>query len=73
LASIHADFSDKIKGAYFIHSAGYVNLSTDVVHRDKIFDQNTTITKTFFNLFHPFIKSLFISVLLSLQVKERAH
>jgi hypothetical protein len=47
LASIHADFSDKIKGAYFIHSAGYVNLSTDEVHRDKIFDQNTTITKTF--------------------------
>jgi hypothetical protein len=45
LASIHADFSDKIKG-YFIHS-GYVNLSTDEVHRDKIFDQNTTITKTF--------------------------
>jgi nucleoside-diphosphate-sugar epimerase len=56
LASIHADFSDKIKGAYFIHSAGYVNLSTDVVHRDKIFDQNTTITKNIFNLFHPFIK-----------------
>jgi hypothetical protein len=63
LASIHADFSDKIKGAYFIHSAGYVNLSTDVVHRDKIFDQNTTITKTFL-IYSSFIKSLFISVLL---------
>jgi nucleoside-diphosphate-sugar epimerase len=56
LASIHADFSDKIKGAYFIHSAGYVNLSIDEVHRDKIFDENTTITKNIFNLFHPFIK-----------------
>ena len=56
LASIHADFSDKIKGAYFIHSAGYVNLSTDEVHRYKIFDENTTITKNIFNLFHPFIK-----------------
>jgi hypothetical protein len=64
------DFSDKIKGAYFIHSAGYVNLSTDEVHRDKIFDQNTTITKTIYFILY---KSLFISVPLSLQVKERAH
>lgn len=56
LASIQSDFSDKIIGAYFIHSAGYVNLSTDEVHRDKIFDENTTITKNLFNLFHPFIK-----------------
>jgi nucleoside-diphosphate-sugar epimerase len=56
LASVHADFSDKIKGAYFIHSAGYVNLSTDEAHRDKIFDENTTITKNIFTLFHPFIK-----------------
>jgi nucleoside-diphosphate-sugar epimerase len=56
LASVHANFSDKIKGAYFIHSAGYVNLSTDEAHRDKIFDENTTITKNIFTLFHPFIK-----------------
>ncbi|PKH68256.1 hypothetical protein CXF59_02650 [Flavobacterium sp. ALD4] len=56
LASIHVDFSDNIKGAYFIHSAGYVNLSTDEVHQDKIFDENTTVTKNIFNLFHPFIK-----------------
>lgn len=56
LASIQDNFSDKIKRAYFIHSAGYVNLSTDEAHREKIFDENTTITKNIFNLFLPFIK-----------------
>ena len=56
LDSVQADFSDQLKGAYFIHSAGYVNLSTDEAQKDKIFDENTTITKSVFNLFHPFIK-----------------
>jgi nucleoside-diphosphate-sugar epimerase len=56
LDSVQADFSDQLKGAYFIHSAGYVNLSTDEAQKDKIFDENTTITKSIFNLFHPFIK-----------------
>jgi nucleoside-diphosphate-sugar epimerase len=56
LASINADFSNKIKGAYFIHSAGYVNLSTDEAQSEKIFDENTTITKNIFTLFYPFIK-----------------
>jgi nucleoside-diphosphate-sugar epimerase len=56
LASIHDAFSSQIKGAYFIHSAGYVNLSTDEEQRDKIFDENTIITKSLFNIFHPFIK-----------------
>ncbi|MFV8465328.1 SDR family oxidoreductase [Flavobacterium sp. LB1P62] len=56
LASIQDTFSNQIKGAYFIHSAGYVNLSTNELQREKIFDENTTITKSLFTIFHPFIK-----------------
>ena len=56
LAVIHDTFSSKIKDAYFIHSAGLVNLSTDEEQREKIFMENTTITKSLFNLFHPFIR-----------------
>ena len=56
LAVIQDTFSSKIKDAYFIHSAGFVNLSTDEEQREKIFMENTTITKSLFNLFHPFIK-----------------
>ncbi|MFV5689945.1 SDR family oxidoreductase [Flavobacterium sp. ZT3R25] len=56
LDSIQDTFSNQIEGAYFIHSAGYVNLSTDEEQREKIFDENTKITKSLFNKFHPFIK-----------------
>jgi nucleoside-diphosphate-sugar epimerase len=56
LASIRDTFSNQIKGAYFIHSAGYVNLSTNEELREKIFDENTKVTKSLFNIFHPFIK-----------------
>ncbi|WP_281322126.1 SDR family oxidoreductase [Flavobacterium aestivum] len=56
LASIKDTFSEKIKGAYFIHSAGYVNLSTDEDLKEKIFDENAKITKALFTIFHPFIK-----------------
>jgi len=64
--SISDTFSDKIKGAYFIHSAGYVNLSTDVKLEDKIYEENTSLTKTLFNLFHPFIKKfIYISTAFS--------
>jgi nucleoside-diphosphate-sugar epimerase len=56
LASIKDTFSEKIKGGYFIHSAGYVNLSTDEDLKEKIFDENAQITKTLFSIFHPFIK-----------------
>lgn len=45
LADLQDTFSEKIKGAYFIHSAGYVNLSTDENLKDKIFDENAKITK----------------------------
>lgn len=56
LDSVPKNFSDKIDGAYFIHSAGYVNLSTDEEHREKIFDENTKITKVILNNFNDYIK-----------------
>lgn len=56
LASIQEDYSKEIEGAYFIHSAGYVNLSTDEEQKQKIFEENTAITKALFNTFHPYIK-----------------
>lgn len=56
LAVIQDTFSSELKDAYFIHSAGFVNLSTDEEQREKIFDENTKITKSLFTLFHPFIK-----------------
>ena len=66
LAVIQDTFSNQIKGAYFIHSAGYVNLSTDEEQREKIFDENTKITKSLFNIFHPFIKKfIYISTAFS--------
>lgn len=66
LAEIQDTFSNQIKDAYFIHSAGYVNLSTDEEQRGKIFDENTKITKSLFNIFHPFIKKfIYISTAFS--------
>ncbi|TDE41675.1 NAD-dependent epimerase/dehydratase family protein [Flavobacterium rhamnosiphilum] len=56
LDAVQENFSSKIDGAYFIHSAGYVNLSTDEQHREKIFDENTKITKVILNNFHHLIK-----------------
>lgn len=49
-------FLEKIKGAYLIHSAGYVNLSTDKELKEKIFDENVQLTKTLFSVLHPHIK-----------------
>lgn len=56
LDSVQENFSHKIEGAYFIHSAGYVNLSTDEEHREKIFEENTKITKVILNNFHHLMK-----------------
>jgi nucleoside-diphosphate-sugar epimerase len=56
LANIKTDFSKKIKDSYFIHSAGYVNLSIDNDQKERIFDENAKITQSLFNTFHPFIK-----------------
>jgi nucleoside-diphosphate-sugar epimerase len=56
LDSVQENFSSKIDSPYFIHSAGYVNLSTDEEHREKIFNENTKVTKAILNNFHPFLK-----------------
>jgi nucleoside-diphosphate-sugar epimerase len=56
LANIKTDFSKKIKDSYFIHSAGYVNLSIDNDQKERIFNENAKITQSLFNAFHPFIK-----------------
>lgn len=56
LDSLKENFLGKIEGAYFIHSAGYVNLSTDEAHREKIFEENTKITKVILENFHHYIK-----------------
>ncbi|WP_310556698.1 SDR family oxidoreductase [Flavobacterium sp.] len=56
LSQIQDTFSSKIQGAYFIHSAGYVNLSTDEDQKEKIFNENAKITETIFTTFHPYIK-----------------
>lgn len=53
---VQENFSGKIEGAYFIHSAGYVNLSTDEEHREKIFEENTKITKVILENFNHLIK-----------------
>ena len=49
-------FLEKLKGAYLIHSAGYVNLSTDEELKEKIFNENVQLTKTLFSVLHPHIK-----------------
>jgi nucleoside-diphosphate-sugar epimerase len=56
LNAIEETFLEKSKGAYLIHSAGYVNLSTDDDLKEKIFDENVLLTKKLFSVFHPFIK-----------------
>ncbi len=56
----------EMQDAYFIHSAGYVNLSTDEVQKEKIFEENTTVTKNIFKSFQPFIKKfIYISTAFS--------
>jgi nucleoside-diphosphate-sugar epimerase len=66
LAQIQTDFTIKLKDAYFIHSAGYVNLSTDEDQKEKIFNENAVITKTIFKTFSPFIKKfIYISTAFS--------
>lgn len=70
LSDITTSFSDKIKDTYFIHSAGYVNLSTDEDQKQKIFDENAQITKAIFSTFHPFIKKfIYISTAFSSGVR----
>jgi nucleoside-diphosphate-sugar epimerase len=41
---------------YFIHSAGYVNLSTDVSQKELIFKENFSFAKKIFEAFHLYTK-----------------
>lgn len=71
LAQIQTDFTIKLKDAYFIHSAGYVNLSTDEDQKEKIFNENAVMTKAIFQLFSPFIKKfIYISTAFSSGIRK---
>lgn len=62
---------EKIKGAYLIHSAGYVNLSTDEDLKEKIFDENASLTKSLFSVFRPLItKFIYIGTAFSSGVRQ---
>ena len=66
LVQLQDTFTEKLKNSYFIHSAGYVNLSTDEDQKEKIFNENAVMTKTIFQLFSPFIKKfIYISTAFS--------
>jgi nucleoside-diphosphate-sugar epimerase len=66
LVQLQDTFTEKLKDSYFIHSAGYVNLSTDEDQKEKIFNENAVMTKTIFQLFSPFIKKfIYISTAFS--------
>jgi nucleoside-diphosphate-sugar epimerase len=49
------DYLTKDDNNYFIHSAGFVNLTTDEKHRQSIFDENLEFTKKLFGTFKDFI------------------
>lgn len=71
LNTIEETFLEKSKGAYLIHSAGYVNLSTDENLKEKIFDENVLLTKKLFAIFHPFIKKfIYISTAFSSGIRK---
>ncbi|ELY2018605.1 SDR family oxidoreductase, partial [Flavobacterium psychrophilum] len=71
LSEIEDNNAQKIRGAYFIHSAGYVNLSTDENQKEKIFNENAQITKDIFKTFSPFIKKfIYISTAFSSGVRN---
>jgi len=60
-------FLSKDSTNYFIHSAGCVNLSTDVSQRDIIFEGNVDFTKKIFNTFSAYIvKFSYISTAFSI-------
>ena len=71
LVQLQDTFTEKLKDSYFIHSAGYVNLSTDEDQKEKIFNENAVMTKTIFQLFSPFIKKfIYISTAFSSGIRK---
>ena len=66
MANLEARVLKQLEGAYFIHSAGLVNLSTDLDQQDTIFHENTFHTKSIFNIVSPYIKKfIYISTAFS--------
>ncbi len=52
---------------YFIHAAGYVNLSVDAKSKTEIFKENFLFTKDIFKAFHPYVnKFIYISTAFSI-------
>ncbi|WP_339336670.1 MULTISPECIES: SDR family oxidoreductase [unclassified Croceitalea] len=52
---------------YFIHSAGFVNLSTDPNSKEEIFKENLTLTQNIFEVYTPYIKKfIYISTAFSI-------
>ena len=71
LAQLEKTVLEQFKGAYFIHSAGYVNLSTDEDQKEKIFYENASLTKNLFTTFSPYIKKfIYISTAFSSGVRK---
>jgi nucleoside-diphosphate-sugar epimerase len=71
LAQIEKTDLEQFKDAYFIHSAGYVNLSTDEDQKEKIFHENASLTKNLFTTFSPYIKKfIYISTAFSSGVRK---
>ncbi len=56
LKTAQESFLKELKGAYLIHSAGYVNLSTDIELKEKIFNENVQLTKSLFSILHTYLK-----------------
>ena len=50
-----ATFLKTDENNYFIHSAGYVNLSLDPNHKDEIFEENFELTKSIFGQYSGYI------------------
>ena len=60
-------FVEKSNKYYFIHSAGYVNLSVDPNSKEEIFKENLTFTQHIFEAYTPFLKKfIYISTAFSI-------
>lgn len=60
-------FLDSTKKYYFIHSAGFVNLSVDPNSKEEIFKENLTLTQNIFKVYTPYLaKFIYISTAFSI-------
>ncbi|MEM7484777.1 MAG: SDR family oxidoreductase [Bacteroidota bacterium] len=60
-------FLEKSKKYYFIHSAGYVNLSVNPDSKEEIFRENFALTQAIFKVYSPYLKKfIYISTAFSI-------